>query len=281
MAHLRATERVPLDKGIRVRRLLNDRRSVGATKSALRVAMGLVKEIVEASPNEAANLGSELDIGLRHSANAEIVRQAIRLLEDLGVASPRRGRYGGLEPREPDAASIIGLIPHILIRDRLKISDCFDAAGLLKVEMAMTAAAIGEAGWGPKAQAARDAVGRAPDRLHSVVFERAILDLIDNSVLTACERGFLMYACNVKPVTETDAVPVAAVERISSMTRRVVERILEGDVDGAEAAAFEKHRSLALRFSPSPTGLSENSACHPLSVVGAPEQELLAAGLRT
>lgn len=184
-------------------------------------------------------------------------------------------------PYKPDAASIIGLIPHILIQHRLKISDCFDAAGLLKVEMAMTAAAIGEAGLGPKAQMARDAVGRATDRLHSVAFERAILDLMDNSVLTACERGFLMYACNIEPVTETDPIPVATVERISSMTHQVVDRILEGDVDGTEAAALEKHCSLALRFAQSPTGLPEKSARHPLSVVSAREQELLAAGLRT
>ena len=273
--YLAATERLPLDTKIRVHQILDAWPSKDAAKSARRVAIRLVDEIIEASPDNAFYLGTETDIGLRHNANAEIVRQAIRLLEDLGIAIPRRGRHGGLELRQPDEASIICLIPHILIQDRLKISDCFEAAGLLKVEMAKTAATIGKAERGLKMKTTLSAVRRNPGHLHAVAFEREILHLLDNSVLTACERGFFLYTCNIEPMTKADAVPVAIVKRISALTSRVIERILDGDVQGAEAAALEKHRVLALRFAPSPTGLPDDSTHHPLSVVSEREQELL------
>lgn len=266
--YLAATQSVAADKPIRVRRLLDDHHSKGSVKYARRVAMRLVEEVVEERSRGATDLGSELDIGMRHDANSAIVRQAIRLLEDLGLVRSRRGRNGGIEVRKPDLMSIIGMIPHILIRERLNLSECFQARGMLTVEICKAAAAAQD--W---TGTAADSLLPEPGRTQDLIgLDRSLVELLGNSVLTACVQGFMMYALSVEPPRSAENVPAAIVSRLFAMTRKVADHILEGDVEGAEVAALEKHQLLALRFTSPKANHSE--ARHPLSILSLCVQEL-------
>ncbi|EIZ79591.1 GntR family transcriptional regulator [Novosphingobium sp. Rr 2-17] len=249
--YLDAMQLVPDDRPVPVPSLLYKWHSAGTARSARRLAMALIEEIAASCTDGAIDLGSEFDIGVRHDANAAIVRQAIRLLEDLAIATPRRGRGGGIDVRRPDVTSIVGLIPHVLVQERLDISDCFEAAGMLDVEIAMAGAAA-RANWGPGGEEGNQpGVSREPTRAQQLIsIEQSIADLSGNSVLSACERGFLMYACAIEPVDKEDVVPGPVVERVLSAIGSVAECVAAGDVDGAEAATLHKHKLLALRFMP-------------------------------
>ncbi|EIZ79804.1 GntR family transcriptional regulator [Novosphingobium sp. Rr 2-17] len=257
------TARMPMaaDKPIRVRRLLDDHNLKGSVKVARRIAMRLVEEVVEDQSNAMTDLGSEIDIGMRHDANSAIVRQAMRLLEDLGLVRPRRGRNGGIALRKPDLMSIIGMIPHVLMGERLSLSQCFHARSVLTIEICMAAAAARGAG-GATGEPHLPVSGRAQDLIG---LDRALLDLLGNSMLTTCAQGFMMYAWRIEPPGDADDVPPAIVSRLFAMTRKIADQILAADVEGAEAAAVEKDQLLALRFT-SPEA-SRSKARHPLNVL--------------
>lgn len=247
--YLEVTQPIPDDEAIQVPGLLYNWHSNGTARSARRLAMGLIEEISAALAGEPIDLGSEFEIGVRHDANAAIVRQAIRLLEDLAIATPRRGRGGGIDVRRPDVTSIVGLIPHLLVQRRVEISDCFEAAGMLDVEIAMAAAAVRACWTLGGGLGEQETSSRKPTRAQQLIsIEQSIADLSGNSVLAACERGFLMYACAIEPADKEDVVPGVIAERVFLAISNIAECVAAGDVGGAETAALQKHRLLALHF---------------------------------
>ncbi|EIZ79579.1 GntR family transcriptional regulator [Novosphingobium sp. Rr 2-17] len=274
--YLHLTQRISPDEAIRGSSLLYNWHSTKTGRSARHLAMRLIEDVFVFPVEEGGDLGSEFEIGARHNANATIVRQAIRLLEDLAIAIPRRGRGGGIDVRSPDVSSIVGLVPHILGQEQLKLSECFEAAGMLDVEIARAAAA--RAGKGVKGKMREHGNSRTPTLAQLISLEQSIADLSGNSVLAACERGFLMYACTIEPVAGAEAPPSAMVKRVLSMIRDVEKCVAAGDVLGAEAAALRKHRLMALRFLPARGSRSEIEGLSGLSIVSARERQLAGIG---
>lgn len=271
--YLAVTQRIPSNDAIRGESLLYNWHSTRTGRSARHLAMRLIEEVFAIPAEEGGDLGSEYEIGVRHGANATIVRQAIRLLEDLAIAMPRRGRGGGIDVRRPDVSSIVGLVPHILVQDQLKLSECFEAAGMLDVEIAVAAAAV-RACRGAGGKVRKRGYSRKPTLAQLISLEQSIADLSGNSVLATCERGFLMYACTIEPVAGAEEPPSTMVARVFSMIRDVEKCVAAGDVLGAEAAALRKHRLMALRFLPRPNDGSENFGVSGLTIVSAREREL-------
>lgn len=218
------------------------RRRSGAGKLAHRLALEIVREIVKHPDRSGEILGSEAEIGIRFDANAEIVRQAVRLIEDLGVVAPRRGRYGGIVLRPPDVASIAALIPHLLAQKRLSVAACCDAAGFLSDEIARLAAQRIKVSGKPNS-GLRD-LHEASYR-DVMIMNRQVQIYAENPLLSSIERGMGFYSYTIDPPVFLEAPPT---DQVIALSRRVLDAVENGDVDGASAATQERFRFMSLRF---------------------------------
>jgi len=220
---------------------ISKRRS-GTGKLAYRLALEILRDVVEHPDRSSDFLGSEPEIGIRFDANAEIVRQAVRLIEDLGVVAPRRGRYGGVVLRPPDVASIAALVPHLLSHKRLSVATCCDAARFLSDEIARLAAKrmkdTGKPGIslpGPREVSYRNVM----------MMNRQIQIYADNPLLSSIERGLGFYSYTIDPPVFATPPPT---DRVVALSQRVLEAVENGDVEGASAATRERFKFMSIRF---------------------------------
>lgn len=214
----------------------------GSGKSAYRLALRLLQEIVN-QPNEWTDtLGSEGAMADRFNASADIVRQAVRLIEDLEVVEPRRGRNGGVLLRTPDTASIASLIPHLLAKQQLSVSTCFEAAGLLNVEIVRLAAIrTKDKGCSQDAEPSDETA----DPWAMILLDRRIQAYAGNALLASIERGLLLYSCFVEPPNPAAPVPM---EKMMTLSQEILRAIEDSDVERASAALQERFQLMSLRF---------------------------------
>jgi len=245
--YLALTEALPLGARVSLPNLDRDAASVGSAKSARRLATRLLDQLVRLGASESTSLGSESEIAVRYDCNGDIVRQAVRLLEDLGVVAPQRGQAGGLTGREPDLVGIVRLVPHFLYRDMVSPEDARETIFLLKVELGACAArrVIHEGGEGPASQAAKAICSARPDNPFDMIgLERGLSELSGNSILVACELGFVIST----PPTIDLGVFGAEALKVAAQTRRIAEAISQGDPSSVEQAMLSKYGGLVGRY---------------------------------
>jgi DNA-binding FadR family transcriptional regulator len=238
---LASTERLRAGDVVALPRVFaRDRGSSVATHSA-RLAQRLLRDIAQQASSGITDLGTEAAIGERQQLNRDIVRRALRMLEDIGIVVPRRGRQGGLTRREPDLAVIIELIPPLLAQREVLPTAAVDAALYLKLEAARLAAARVRTGTaGDKVAALADklmsTVPRQPHEL--ITMENSLIDLTENEVLAACDRGLMFYG----PIFAPDMIDAAGARagRAIINTFDLTEAIRAGDVRRTEAAFMQK-----------------------------------------
>jgi DNA-binding FadR family transcriptional regulator len=220
---------------------ISKRRS-GTGKLAYRLALEILRDVVEHPDRSGEVLGSEAEIGIRFDANAEIVRQAVRLIEDLGVVAPRRGRYGGVVLRPPDVASIAALIPHLLAQKRLSVAACCDAASFLSDEIARLAAQRVKDSGKPRIRLSGP---REISYRNVMMMNRQIQIYAENPLLSSIERGMGFYSYTIDPPVFVKPPPTT---QVSALSRHVLEAVEKGDVEGASAATRERFKFMSIRF---------------------------------
>lgn len=218
-------------------------RHAGGGKVGYRLALRMLRAIVEKPHDAEVSLGSEAEIGMRFDANGEMVRQAVRLLEDLEVVAPQRGRSGGILLRAPDTVSISSLLPHVLARHHLAVSDCYEVAGMLSVELARLAASKAKE---PPQNPTQVGLAEADDAWKMILIDRRIQDYAKNPLLASLERGLLLYSCVIAPPYSAENVPLEEMLKLSQAILRGVER---SDPVEAESAARTRYTLMSLRFS--------------------------------
>jgi DNA-binding FadR family transcriptional regulator len=212
--------------------------SGGSATYAARLARVLTGKIVQDGQCGPIDLGTEADIGSRHRLHYEVVRQAIRVLEDIGPVVSRRGGQGGLTSREPDLALVIELIPPLLFQRGVTNDEVIEAMGFLKLETACLAAMHVRKATAGKSVATltEKLLCTRPVRPHDfITMENTLVDLAENSVLAACDRGLLLYSPALSPES-TDSARVHAAGGIARM-RNIVDAVLRGDPQAAETIA--------------------------------------------
>lgn len=243
-AYLTASEGLPLGVGVRLPQLEHDNGAVDGPKAGRRLAARLIDDIVGAGQCGPIHLGSEIDIAARHDSNGEIVRQGVRVLEDLGLVEPRAGRTGGLLSREPDSAAAIRLIPHVLRRWDPQPAHCFEVILLLKVEMHRLAAerVRAEGADGPTACAADRLLQVQLSKFEDlVVYERGLSDLSGNSLLASAELGFLLYAPSPPQARRCERLGGAS----HAYSMRIADAVRRGDANGAALATLDRLAGLS------------------------------------
>jgi DNA-binding FadR family transcriptional regulator len=214
----------------------------GSVAYAAQLTRVLIDEIAQHGQRGPRNLGTEADIGSRHHHNQDIVRQAVRVLEDIGAVVARRGGQGGLTSREPDLAVVIDLIPPLLFQRSVAWKEVFETMCFLKPEAARLAAlhVCNATANRRVATLSEHLLSTTPMRSNEfITMENTLIDLAENSVLTACDRGLLLYGPVRQPV---DPVGVQATAAFVSM-RNLVDAVVRGDPGAAEMIASRRLRA--------------------------------------
>jgi DNA-binding FadR family transcriptional regulator len=94
--------------------------SLNRYRYAMQLAFKIINDVVSRSNDDNAYLGSESEIAVKYNYSCETVRQASRILEDLGLIECRLGRNGGLITRKPRSTDVppqtIACLIHLHVR---------------------------------------------------------------------------------------------------------------------------------------------------------------------
>jgi DNA-binding FadR family transcriptional regulator len=101
-------------------------------KKAERVAWAVRRQIVDEQMNPGTNLGSEELLMQRHAVGRPVLREAIRILERLGIVEMRPGRASGLTVIAPEPASVVSLARQYLRSQSSTAAECAQVAAVLR-----------------------------------------------------------------------------------------------------------------------------------------------------
>jgi DNA-binding GntR family transcriptional regulator len=146
-----------------------------------------------------------------------------------------------LTSREPDLAAVVELMPPLLHQRRVSSDAVVQAVGLLKLEAACLAASRVRSGIASEKVAvlAEQLLGTPPKQPHELIMmENRLIDLTENDVLAACDRGLFFGGPVVAPEFTDPARPHAS--QAIANTRAMIEAIRAGDVSRAEQTFIKK-----------------------------------------
>lgn len=213
----------------------------GGRKLAQQVAEAVEAEIVQAGWPIGEVLGSEPDLLARFGVSRAVLREAVRILENHGVAEMRKGRGGGLTVRRPEvdvlarAAALqldyLGATQDHLVDARLALElaaldlvvDNLDEGGrvALRTHMEHEQAILASTGLASQAH----------------TFHRLLAQLSHNPVLAMCTEMLLgLQVERQRAVWADEAVPGAIAERSVQAHQDIVDALLAGDIERSRAA---------------------------------------------
>jgi DNA-binding FadR family transcriptional regulator len=104
-------------------------------KGAERLAARLIDEIAANGWSVGQVLGTESQLIDRYGVSRNTFREAVRLLEHLGVARTREGRSGGLVVTEPHARALTDAAATYLRYRRVDVTELYVARRMLELDM--------------------------------------------------------------------------------------------------------------------------------------------------
>lgn len=212
-----------------------------AGKRAQQVADAIEAQIVGRRWPVGEVLGSEPELLEEHGVSRSVLREAVRILENHGVAEMRKGRGGGLTVRRPEVAPLARAAA--LYLDHQGATDVDLVETRLGLELTALDAAVANLDAGGRialeehAERERLALaetGLAPEA-HS--FHRLLVRLSHNPVLGLCTEMLLALQLEQqRTVWPDDRVPTLIARRSVDAHREITDAILAGDRDAAHAA---------------------------------------------
>jgi DNA-binding FadR family transcriptional regulator len=150
--------------------------SLNHCRYSAQLAFKILDQIMARPSEKPVFLGSEWEMAEQYNYSPEVVRQASRILEDMGVIESRLGRNGGLFTRKPGETEVSPQIFAYCVKQSVSLSDAVDV--LAAIEQRMAFEGMGEiaanpvlalfasllkayAGWAKSSNAARPAAVRA------------------------------------------------------------------------------------------------------------------------
>lgn len=210
----------------------------GRTKLAQQVASSIETEITTAGWPVGEVLGSETELRERFGVSRAVLREAIRILENHGVAEMRKGRGGGLTVRRPEVASLARAAALHLDYEAASLEHLADAR--LALESAALELAFSQLDEGGRValrahmQMEHDALESTGFAAHAHGFHRLLTRLAHNPVLTMCTEMLLdVQQRRQRELWADDDVPTRFSHRSVESHQRIVDALLAGDLDGA------------------------------------------------
>lgn len=117
-----------------------DRRASISKRRSGQVVREIVASLARTPPESAMRFGSRDELHQRFAISKSISGQVVRLLEDLGIMQPRRGRGYGLYVIRPAIQRVTSKIAVYLLERAPAHADVWQARGLLSLECVRLAA---------------------------------------------------------------------------------------------------------------------------------------------
>lgn len=208
------------------------------------VAKALEAQVVAECHPPGHLLGTKDELQRRFGVARATLNEAVRLLHDRGIVETKSGPRGGVFVTRPDAGIQLGRFLVSIDRDVAAVSDQLEIRDHLEILLARHAAL---AATEDKAQSLRSLVDDLAAAEHSeqeqmrciFALHDKIADLSANRTLVALYKGLLD---NIRQNVDGAArhrqgAPEEFFARRTRVHRQLVEAIISGDPDRAEAAA--------------------------------------------
>jgi DNA-binding FadR family transcriptional regulator len=201
-------------------------------KSAIALAARMTQEIIR----RPEKLEAEWETADRLGYTEAVVRQARRILQDLGIVRCQRGRKGALWGTPASPAGVIRLLAPCLIATGMTTRDNTETANFLACSAARRAAE--RVADGGRAQIkVLDSFANSLEFVDLIRMENLLLDLAGNPLLSILTRS--LGLANLSSSLEARTSRQTRVD-IVAYNVRILRAIEAGDADTADALAHKK-----------------------------------------
>jgi DNA-binding FadR family transcriptional regulator len=221
----------------------------------------IVRDITRSRAPVGTMVGSEAQLIARYGASRPVVREAIRLLEHRGVASMRRGPYGGLVVTEPTLDAVVVALAIQLVYRRITLGDVLEARRALEdATLAAPASLDPDAKRDALEQLAAGAASSPPD---SRPLHDAVADLAANPALAILIR-VLNRLVALYPRPPLAPLPRAAADQLRQGLVSIAASASSGALKPAHRAlvAYLSDEASALRTTGPSGGFLDAGAPH-------------------
>jgi DNA-binding FadR family transcriptional regulator len=221
--------------------------SLNRNKYAGRIAALLLDELAICEDTGAARwLGSEREISERYGFDTGIVRQALRLLEDLDLITAQRGRGGGVFGMPPSYSALVRYIGTCLAARNVTFQDNSAVASSLAIHSAGLAAQRGGSGDSalPPSTEGHSELASRPPRMDQIDFDNLLLELSGNVILPVLVRGFALHAVSTEKLERRGEASPEIMANISHYNEQLLNAIRHGEVDRSLSLARSKDAAM-------------------------------------
>jgi DNA-binding FadR family transcriptional regulator len=111
--------------------------SLNHCRYSAQLAFKILDDVMAQPSGKPVFLGSEWEMAQRYDYSLEVVRQASRILEDMGVIESRLGRNGGLFTRQPGETEVSPQIFAYCAKRSVALSDAVDVLTAIEQQMSL------------------------------------------------------------------------------------------------------------------------------------------------
>ncbi|MCB0996331.1 MAG: FadR family transcriptional regulator [Acidimicrobiales bacterium] len=210
-------------------------------KRAQHLAATIEAEIAQRGWPIGEVLGSETALRDRFGVSRAVLREAIRILENHGVAEMRKGRGGGLTVRRPEITTLARAAALHLDYERATLDHVVDAR--LALESANLELVLSHLDDGGRValtshmQSEHATLATTGFAAHAHAFHRLLARLSHNPVLVMCTEMLLdVQQRRQRSIWPDERVPTRFSERSVVAHQHIVDALVAGDANAARAA---------------------------------------------
>lgn len=206
-----------------------------------RLARLIVEEILAHAVTPSFKLGSEWDIGARYGFTGEIVRPALRMLEDLGIVACCRGRSGGVISTQPRIGTVVRLISSGIASCDISPEQNFELSSLIVIEGVRLAAERNEGVPPSPTKDPKDLPAQKIAKLTDLIdIDNTLLDMMDNPILAIFVRSLALQSLLSKRLVDLAHFSDKVASAMHACSLEISRAIRMGDAVAAVNAAKRK-----------------------------------------
>lgn len=211
---------------------------LGMKNSSGRLAGLIVEEILAHAAAVSFKLGSEWDIGARYGFASEIVRPALRILEDLGIVECCRGRSGGVVSTQPRTGTVVRLISSGIASCGISLEQNFELSSLLVIEGVRVAA---ERNNGAPPPSNKDFSSQEIDKFTDLIdIDNTLFEMMGNPILVILVRSLALQSLLSQRWTDLAYFTGKVASAMQACSLEISRAIRMGDAIAAVNAAKRK-----------------------------------------
>lgn len=206
-------------------------------KMAAELAVRLLKAVLTGEIDGASRIGSLDDLAERYGGNELTIRQAVRMLEEIGVLQCQRGRTGGVILACGQQRGIIRGIHYCLAASSASIGDNLEISGFLDRSIPRLLGERVKDGLAPASMTWPELPSAVGSHLaavtNQVAAENRLLELAGNPVLAVLTRALALHFLRLRFVDGGEPPARDHMPAVSDMYREMFAALGRGDTQRA------------------------------------------------